>query len=84
MEAGLTLEKAKTLIRQREAVKEQGQILASGNKSQLDSVQPKKPQKKRFNLPPQMGKIMTQYEVQAMWERIPSGATMPRKERNLP
>ena len=33
MEAGLTLEKAKTLIRQREAVKEQGLILASGNKN---------------------------------------------------
>jgi hypothetical protein len=42
MEAGLTLEKAKTLIRQREAVKEQGQIVASGNKPQLDSVQPRR------------------------------------------
>ena len=56
MEAGLTLEKAKTLIRQREAVKEQGQILASGNKPQLDSVQPRRPKKKSFNSPPQMGK----------------------------
>ena len=56
MEAGLTLEKAKTLIRQREAVKEQGQILASGNKPQLDAVQPRKPEKKSFNSPPQTGK----------------------------
>ena len=75
MEAGLTLEKAKK-IRQRETVKEQGQLLVSGNKPQLDAGQPRKPKKKVSKT--------TQREMQTMWERIPSGATMPRKERNLP
>ena len=41
-ETGLTLKKAKMLIKQ-QAVKEQGQILAPGNKPQLDVVQPRKP-----------------------------------------
>ena len=49
MEAGLTLEKAKMLIRQQEAVKEQGQILASRNNPQLDAVKPQKPKKKASN-----------------------------------
>ena len=56
MKANLTFEKAKTFIRQREAVKKQGLILASGNKPHLDSMQPRRPRKKSFHPPAQMRK----------------------------